>query len=104
MGIGIDSDPDTAIISAVHPYLDFITLKAPYGTLSQERLTEINFLGVPLSKIGLMIGYFNIDSVSEIVDQVKELGLAGVSLFSINSENESYRGELAQRIAEALYL
>ena len=36
--------------------------------------------------------------------KVKDLGLAGVTLFSINSENEEYRGELARRVAEELYL
>ena len=65
----------------------------------------MNFVGIPLSKIGIMMGYVpSSDSITEIVGQVKELGLAGVSLFSINWENIGYRGELAQRVAEALYL
>ena len=36
--------------------------------------------------------------------KVKDLGMAGVTLFSINCENEEYRGELAKRVAEELYL
>ena len=36
--------------------------------------------------------------------KVKDLGMAGMTLFSINSENEDYRGELARRVAEELYL
>ena len=97
-------DPDTAIISAVHPYLDFITLWST-EPLNENQLAEMNFVGIPLSKIGIMMGYVpSSDSITEIVGQVKELGLAGVSLFSINWENSGYRGELAQRVAEALYL
>ena len=44
-------------------------------------------------------------SISIIISiKVKDLGMAGVTLFSINSENEEYRGELARRVAEELYL
>ena len=97
-------DPDTAIISAIHPYLDFITLSRYYEPLSQEMLTEIEFLGIPLSKIGvIMMGTIS-ESISPLVEQVKELGMAGVSLPSINFENAGFRGELAARIAEELYL
>ena len=69
-------------------------------------LTEIEFLGIPLSKIGvIMMGATAIsESISPLVEQVKELGMAGVSLPSINFENAGFRGELAARIAEELYL
>merc|ERR1712110_719916 len=93
------SDPDIAIISAVHPYLDFITLMNPYEfdePLSEEMLIEFDFLGIPLSKIGIMMGWGELlssDGIHQIVGQVKELGMAGVSLYSINWENENYRGE-----------
>jgi len=98
-------DPDIAIISSIHPYLDFITLNLS-EPLSEDMLIELDFLGIPLSKIGIMMGWGEFpssDSINSIVGQVKELGLAGVSLFSINWENTSFRGELAQRVAEALY-
>jgi hypothetical protein len=36
--------------------------------------------------------------------QVKELGLAGITLFTINKENEEYRGQYARGLAETLYL
>ena len=113
---GAGTDPDTAIISAIHPYLDFITLPSgdqnevqEPGPLSQEALTEIDFLGIPLSKIGILMGQGwghlpSSESLSEIVGQVKELGMAGVSLFSINSENSQFRGAFAARVAETLYL
>ena len=95
-------DPDTAIISAIHPYLDFITLLR-YEPLNQEMRTEISTLGIPMSKIGIMMNLPSPESISQVVGQVKELGMAGVSLFSINSENSLFRGELAQRVAQALY-
>ena len=101
-------DPDTAIISAIHRYLDFITLSR-VEPLSQEMLTDINFLGIPMSKIGIMMTQSwedlpSSESISQIVGQVKELGMAGVSLYSINSENSEFRGALAARVAETLYL
>ena len=96
-------DPDTAIISAIHRYLDFITLSR-VEPLSQEMLTDINFLGIPMSKIGIMMTQSwedlpSSESISQIVGQVKELGMAGVSLYSINSENSEFRGALAARVA-----
>ena len=97
--------PDIAIISAIHPYLDFITLNLS-EPLSEEMLIEFEFLGIPLSKIGIMMGWgeeLSSDSIYKIVRQVKELGMAGVSLHSINWENENFRGELAEMVAEALY-
>ena len=97
--------PDIAIISAIHPYLDFITLNLS-EPLSEEMLIELDFLGIPLRKIGIMIGWGGFpssDIINQIVGQVKELGMAGVSLHSINMENESFRGELAKTVAEALY-
>merc|ERR1711934_297035 len=89
--------PDMAIISAIHPYLDFITLdlSTPWTTsepLSEEMLMELDFLGIPLSKIGIMMALPSSDSIDQIVGQVKELGMAGDSLYSINAENESFRG------------
>lgn len=98
--ISLDA-PNIATISAIHPYLDFITL--PSGYLNEEMLIELDFLGIPLSKIVIMMTLPSSDGISQIVGQVKELGMAGVSLYSINMENSSFRGELAQRVAEALY-
>ena len=96
-------DSDTAIIAAVHPYLDFINLWQP--DFSEAALAEIEFLGIPLSKFGIMMAYNpSPDTISQTVEQVKALGLSGLSLFSINLENREFRGELARRVAEALYL
>merc|ERR1712212_794882 len=58
---------DTAIISAIHPYLDFITLTGS-RPLSQETLTAIDFLGIPLSKIGIMMSLPEPDRIIQIVE------------------------------------
>ena len=42
--------------------------------------------------------------MSAAVAKVKERGLAGLSLFSINEENRVFRGEFARMVAELLYL
>ena len=44
------------------------------------------------------------EQAQRVVEQVKELGMTGVTLFSINKENERYRGEYARSLAETLYL
>jgi len=98
-------DPDIAIISSIHHYLDFITLTL-FEPLGEEMLIELDFLGIPLSKIGIMMGFgrnLTSDAINQIVGQVKELGMAGVSLHSINWENSNFRGELAKTVAESLY-
>jgi len=92
-----------AIIATIHPHLDVINLDT-YGALSQDQLADLELHNIPLSKIGLLTTRMTMDLIGPIVDQVKDLGMAGVTLFSINSENEEYRGELARRVAEELYL
>ena len=44
------------------------------------------------------------EEVEAVVTLVKERGLAGVSLTSINMENNEYRGAFARMVAELLYL
>ena len=72
-------DPDTAIISAIHCYLNFTTLST-VEPLSQEMLRDINFLGIPMSKIGIMMSLSwedlpSSESTSQIVGQVKSARL-----------------------------
>ena len=93
---------DTAIISTVHPYLDLID-PSPIEQLGQEALTETLLLGILLSKVGEYPDTLG-ESASPMVSQVNELGMAGVSLFSISQENCWFRGELKTRVAEELYL
>ena len=78
-------DSDTAIIAAIHPYLDFINLWQPdlyYDNnydfvLAEKALAEIEFLGIPLSKFGIMMAYNpSPEAISQAVERVKALGLA----------------------------
>jgi len=70
------------------------------------------FLGIPLSKIGAILypeGDYGFDwpsneQVAEWINKIKARGLAGLSLFSINKENNRFRGDFAKIIAELLYL
>ena len=68
----------------------------------------MGFHGIPLSKVGAVLypgdlspGY---EQLNEWVDKIKRRGLAGISLFSINKENNAYHGTYAKMIAELLYL
>ena len=60
--------------------------------------------GVPLSKVGILLsGLPDVENVHEAVSVVKEMGLSGINLFSINKENEKYRGQFGKMVAETLY-
>ena len=71
----------------------------------------INELEVPAHKIGWNLDLtFNPafdDTIEErmlfLTNSVRERGLHGLSLFSVNKENGSYHGQLLQTIAEELY-
>jgi hypothetical protein len=96
---------ETAVIAACHRYLDYITIHSYSGPLTEGELQDIADLDVPLSKIGFMLMYNpSSDEAKAMVEQVKELGMAGITLFTINKENEQYRGHYARMLAEALYL
>merc|ERR1711892_359559 len=101
---------EVAVIASSHAYLDFINLGgySVDNVLSYEAIAQIEMFGVPLNKVGLVMnidhGVPELDEVQKIASQVKELGLSGINLFSINKENEKFRGEFARMVAEALYL
>ena len=95
---------EVAVIASCHPYLDYINLGGIDNILSYEAISQLEMFGVPLSKVGLLIGLKKMEVVQDIAHQVKDLGMSGISLFSINKENESFRGEYARMVAEALYL
>ena len=77
-----------------------------------ETLDDMVYLGIPLSKVGAVLypeGEYGFDwpsneQVAEWVDKIKTRGLAGLSLFSINKENNRFFGNFAKMIAELLYL
>ena len=43
------------------------------------------------------------ETVQEATRLMKEKGMSGINLFSINKENKKYRGQYARMVAEALY-
>ena len=45
-----------------------------------------------------------VEDVTAAAKKIKERGLAGLSLFSINEENNRFRGEFAKTVAELPYL
>lgn len=95
---------DIGVIASCHPYLDFINI----GSYDNQTLTNLQMYGVPLNKVGLLLwkrtdGIPDSESAKEAAMIVKERGLSGLSLFSINKENERFRGQYARMVAEALY-
>ena len=69
-------------------------------------------IGIPLSKVGAIFvtegdyeaEWPSTEALIEAINTIKARGLAGLSLFSINSENNRFRGEFAKMVAELLYL
>ena len=82
------------------------------SALDDETLDDMAYLGIPLSKVGAVLypeGEYGFDwpsneQVAEWVDKIKTRGLAGLSLFSINKENNRFFGNFAKMVAELLYL
>ena len=68
-------------------------------------------IGIPLSKVGAIFvtegdyeaEWPSTEALIEAINTIKGRGLAGLSLFSINSENNRFRGEFAKMVAELLY-
>ena len=101
--------PMNDVIALSHEYLDSIYLEMT--PLKEECVLNyfINELGVPASKIGWLM---EIDSSSPdneeemmlfLTKSVKSRGLHGLSLFSVNKENNRYHAQFLKAIAEELY-
>merc|ERR1711892_28538 len=92
---------ELAVIASCHPYLDFININSYNNVLSYEIIAQLEMYGIPLSEVGIIMGVgLEMDKVNNIASQVKELGMSGINLFSINKENEMFRGEFAKMVAE----
>ena len=98
--------PMETIIVSSHKYLDSINIQWPQSAQDAEDFYTFltNELDVPASKIGMLITENHIDSVWDITNSIKEKGFNGVSLFSVNKENELYGGNLLKLIAGNLYI
>merc|ERR1719450_318850 len=97
------------VIAAAHPFLDKFSFNAA-SALDDENLDAMAALGIPLSKLGAV--YFmpgdedhpTFNEMQAAVEKIKERELAGLSLFSINQENNRFRGAFTRFVAELLYL
>ena len=101
----------STVIAASHPYLNWISFKASTA-LDDANLDAIVNMGIPMEKVGAVFtveGEYEAEwptpeAMAEAVDKIKNKGLAGLSFFSINAENNRYHGSFARMIAEFLYI
>jgi len=99
------------VIAAAHHYLDFITVGASGNAESRQRTRDdLQSLGISLDKVGFLLHtdsqkqYWLTDSeVEDIVTEVKDYRMAGITLSNINMENNEMHGNFARGIAELLY-
>ena len=102
----------STVIAACHPYLDWISFKATTALDDANLDAMVADLGIPLEKVGpvfVVEGEYEAEwptaeAMAEAVDKIKAKGLAGLSFFSINAENNRYFGSFARMIAEYLYI
>jgi len=108
---GSDRLPN-AVIAATHPYLDYITVGA-FGDAENRRDTreELQTFGIPLNKVGFLLdtnrqshNWPTNTEIEEVINEVKDYGMAGISLYHINMENNEMHGHFARMLAELLYL
>ena len=103
-------------IAAAHKYIDTINIHFTPGEEKEMLQLLTEDIGVPASKIGWLMslaedfmGDYDEDRMYRdmvyIVNTIKERGLRGLSLFSVNQENNyyNYRGKFLSQIAETLY-
>jgi len=97
--------PMNDVIALSHKYLDFIYIKLEPENEECVLNLLINEYGVPASKIGWMM---EMDDKEEetmlfLTNSVRERGLHGLSLFSVNKENNRYYGQFLEATAQELY-
>jgi len=102
--------PMDDVIAATHKYLDFIYIRLLPENEECVLNRLINDLGVPASKIGWLmeIEDWMAEEIEEetmlfLTNSVRERGLHGLSLFSVNKENNRYYGQFLEATAQELY-
>merc|ERR1712192_228376 len=108
---GDDRVPN-AVIAAAHPFLDFITVGATYDMENRRQTREeLQTFGIPLNKVGFLMitnqqsqNWPTNGEVEDMINEVKDYGMAGIGLYHINMENNEMRGNFARMVAELLYL
>jgi len=110
-----DWNPVEEVVASAHRYLDYVNVHCPVNSMDlglDETIEYLVSLGVPTYKIGwLMVhGFYGssfIDRWEEmmpvLVDSIRNRGLRGLSLFSVNMEIR-FHGEFLQKTAEYMYL
>jgi len=99
------------VITAGHHYLDWISFKAS-SALADKTLNDMVDLGIPLSKVGAVLyptgnpthDWPTDEQVASWAETIKTRELAGLSLFSINKENNQFHGKYVTKVAELLYM
>jgi hypothetical protein len=98
------------VIAACHPFLDSISFHAEKA-LDYQNMEAMEALGIPLSKLGAVFVKEGSEQLlpstvemEAAVMTIKERGLGGLSVFSINQENNLFRGAWARMVAELLYI
>ena len=86
----------------------FLFLKAS-SAFDDDNLWWLTWHGIPYSKIVGLVGVEygdgpSEDQIVEWTDKIKDLGLGGLKLNSINRENMFFSGQYVKMIAYHLYL
>ena len=103
--------PMEDVIGFTHKYLDYINI----GLKPENEECVLNLLvkelGVPASKIGWMMELQSgatpeseEEAMLFLTNSIRERGLHGLSLYSVNKENNHYYGQFLKAIAEELYI
>jgi len=111
--------PMEEVLAASHKFLDHITVE--FAPASEDSVLNLlmDDMGIPASKIGWMMNYWfndyygwwgdadpdwNLERLQYAVDSIKDNGLRGLSVFSVNQENTNFRGDWLAKASEMLYL
>jgi len=91
------------VIKAAHPFIDWISWPAG-SAFDDDNLWWLTWHGIPYSKIVGLVGveYCNgpsEDFIVEWTDKIKDLGLGGLKLNSINRENAYFSGQYVKMLA-----
>jgi len=97
------------VIVASHPYLDYITVAVDANSRQGAR-EQLQSFGISLNKVGFLLDinsqsqyWPSNDVVEDIINEVKSYRMAGLSLYTINMENNAMRGNFARMVAELMY-
>ena len=102
--------PMEEVISSAHRYIDYVNIEIKPECEEWTVDFMTNELGVPAYKIGWLLEFSSGMNLNEdieermvfLVNSIKQRGLKGLSLFTVNKEHNHYRGEFVKQIAQNL--